>query len=163
LQAEALEQLGYQAESGPWRNFYLTGAKELREGVKQFPVAISASPDTVRAMSLDLLFDYLGVRLNGPKAAGKKLTLNLNFTDTKEKYVLALENAALNHTRGQVKDADATLTTTRAALNRIILGESTLDKAIASGSIKIQGKKEALGELFSLLDNFPFWFNLVTP
>ena len=51
LQADALEQLGYQAESGPWRNFYLTGAKELREGVAQLPTPNTASPDTIRAMS----------------------------------------------------------------------------------------------------------------
>jgi Alkyl sulfatase dimerisation len=60
LQADALEQLGYQAESGPWRNFYLTGAKELREGVAQLPTPNTASPDTVRAMTLDMFFDYLG-------------------------------------------------------------------------------------------------------
>ncbi|MQV61016.1 alkyl/aryl-sulfatase, partial [Sinorhizobium meliloti] len=64
LTADALEQLGYQAESGPWRNFYLTGAKELRDGVTELPTPNTASPDTVRAMSLDLFFDYLGVRLN---------------------------------------------------------------------------------------------------
>ena len=68
LQADALEQLGYQAESGPWRNFYLTGAKELRDGVAQLPTPNTASPDTVRAMTLDLFFDYLGVRLNSEKA-----------------------------------------------------------------------------------------------
>ena len=110
LQADALEQLGYQAESGPWRNFYLTGAKELREGVKQLPVPSSASPDTVKVLSLDLLFDYLGIRLNGSKAAGKTITLNLQFPDTQETCVLALANSALNHTLGeQVPDADATL------------------------------------------------------
>ena len=58
LQADALEQLGYQAESGPWRNFYLTGAKELREGVKKLPTPNTASPDTVRAMTLEMFFDY---------------------------------------------------------------------------------------------------------
>ena len=57
LQADALEQMGYQAESGPWRNFYLTGAKELREGVQKLSAPSTASPDTIRAMSLDLLFD----------------------------------------------------------------------------------------------------------
>ena len=69
LQADALEQLGYQAESGPWRNFYLTGAQELRQGVgTKVTTGTTASPDTIRAMPLDLFFDYLGVRLNGPKA-----------------------------------------------------------------------------------------------
>jgi alkyl sulfatase BDS1-like metallo-beta-lactamase superfamily hydrolase len=164
LQADALEQLGYQAESGPWRNFYLTGAKELREGVQQLFAPSSASLDTVKALSLDLLFDYLGVRLNGPRAAGKKITLNLQFSDTQEACLLALANGALNHTSGeQVPDADATLTLTRAALNKIILGESSVDRQIEAGDLKVQGKKEALYELLSLLDTFEFWFNIVTP
>jgi alkyl sulfatase BDS1-like metallo-beta-lactamase superfamily hydrolase len=82
LQADALEQMGYQSESGPWRNFYLTGAKELRDGVVKLPAPSTASPDSVRAMSLDLFFNYLGVRLNGPKADDTTLTLNFAFTDT---------------------------------------------------------------------------------
>src|SRR3546814_12072945 len=68
--ADALEQLGYQAESGPWRNFYLTGAKELRDGVAQLPTPNTASPDIVRSMTPELFFDFLAVRLNGPAAAG---------------------------------------------------------------------------------------------
>jgi alkyl sulfatase BDS1-like metallo-beta-lactamase superfamily hydrolase len=164
LQADVLEQLGYQAESGPWRNFYLTGAKELREGVKKLPAPSTASPDTVKAMSLDLFFDYLGVRLNGPKAAGKNITLNLDFPDTKEKYVLALRNGALNHRPNiQDKDADATITMTRTALNQIVLGETSLDKEISSGNVKVQGQKEALSQFLALLDKFEFWFNIVTP
>ena len=164
LAADAEEQMGYQAESGPWRNFYLTGAKELREGVKQLPAPNTASPDTVRAMSLDLFFDYLGVRLNGPKAAGKTILLNLVFPDTKDKYVLALENGALNHTPNvQVKDADATVTIPRTVLDNIVLGETSLDKEIESGKVTVQGKKESLSELVALLDKFDFWFNIVTP
>jgi alkyl sulfatase BDS1-like metallo-beta-lactamase superfamily hydrolase len=79
LQADALEQLGYQAESGPWRNFYLTGAKELREGVKELPTPNTASPDTVRAMSPEMFFDYLGVRLDSAKAADAAMTLNVDL------------------------------------------------------------------------------------
>ena len=63
LLADAYQQLGYQAESGPWRNFYLTGALELRQGVKELPVPNTASADTIRAMPLDLFLDFLGVRL----------------------------------------------------------------------------------------------------
>jgi alkyl sulfatase BDS1-like metallo-beta-lactamase superfamily hydrolase len=164
LTADALEQMGYQAESGPWRNFYLTGAKELREGVKKLPAPNTASPDTVRAMSYDLFFDYLGMRLNGPKAAGKNITLNLVFPDTKDKYVLALENGALSHTPNeQSKEADATVTIPRAVLNEIVLGETALDKEIESGKVMVQGQKESLSELVSLLDKFDFWFNIVTP
>jgi alkyl sulfatase BDS1-like metallo-beta-lactamase superfamily hydrolase len=165
LQAKALEQLGYQAESGPWRNFYLTGAQELRRGVAKEDANTTASPDTILAMPLGLFFDYLGVRLNGPKAAGNTSTINWNFTDTKEQYVLALENGALNHTANkQVKDADATVTLTRAAFNEVILGgKPELEAKIAGGDIKIEGQKEKLGELLSLMDNFDPWFNIVTP
>lgn len=164
LQADVLEQLGYQSESGPWRNFYLTGAKELREGVNKLPDVGTASPDTVKAMSLSLLFDYLGVRLNGEKAAGKKLVFNLNFTDTQEQYVLNLENAALTHQPNrQAENADATLTLTRDAMNQIILRKSTFAKGIASGKVKIRGSFDALSEFVSLLDTFEFWFNIVEP
>jgi alkyl sulfatase BDS1-like metallo-beta-lactamase superfamily hydrolase len=165
LQAKTLEQLGYQAESGPWRNFYLTGAQELRHGLAKVGSGTTASPDTIRAMPLGLFFDYLGVRLNGPKAAGKTITINWDFTDTGEHYVLALENCALNHTvNKQVKDADATVTLTRGAFNQAILGgKPKLDALIASGALKIEGQKEKLGELLSLMDSFDPWFNIVTP
>ncbi len=164
LQANALEQLGYQAESGPWRNFYLSGAKELREGVKKLGTPNVASPDTIRAMSLDLLFDYVGMRLNGPKAAGKTITLNWNFTDTKQQYVIGVENGALNHIAGrQAKDADATITLTRATLNDVLLGKGTLDDKIKSSDIKVKGDKSKLDELLDQLDTFEFWFNIATP
>jgi len=164
LEADALEQMGYQAESGPWRNFYLTGAKELREGVMKLPAPNTVSPDTVRSMSYDLFFDYLGMRLNGPKAAGKTITLNLVFPDTKDRYVLALANGALSHSPNEQSDkADATMTIPRKVLNDIVLGETNLDKEVASGAVIVQGKKEAVSELVALLDTFDFWFNIVTP
>lgn len=164
LQADALEQLGYQAESGPWRNFYLSGAKELRDGVKKLPTPHSASPDTIRAMDLDLFFDYLAMRLNGPKAADKRITLNFTFTDPNEKYFLEMANGVLNHTADmQQDDADATITLSRETLNAIILGESSLAKAITAGDVKIDGDPKKLEELVGLLDNFEFWFNIVTP
>lgn len=163
LQADALEQLGYQAESGPWRNFYLTGAKELREGVKKLPTPNTASPDTVRAMTLEMFFDYLGVRLNGPKAADAKAVLNFDFGND-GKYVVELENGVLNHTADQQrKDANATITLSRDALNKIILGEVKLAKAVTDGDVKIQGDASKLEQLVNSLDTFEFWFNIVTP
>jgi alkyl sulfatase BDS1-like metallo-beta-lactamase superfamily hydrolase len=164
LQADALEQLGYQAESGPWRNFYLSGAKELREGVKLYPPAGGFSSDSVKSGNLELLLDYLGLRLNAPKAVGKKITLNMRFTDTQEECVLVLANDALNHTiNKQVPYADTTLILTRAGLTKIFLGKSPIDKEIENGELKVHGRKEALYELISLLDTFDFWFNIATP
>ncbi len=79
LEADALEQLGYQAESGPWRNFYLTGAQELRNGVVKGPTPNTASPDTVKAMSPEMFFDYLAVHINGEKAANAKAVFNVDL------------------------------------------------------------------------------------
>jgi alkyl sulfatase BDS1-like metallo-beta-lactamase superfamily hydrolase len=164
LQADALEQMGYQAESGPWRNFYLTGAKELREGVKPLPAPNTASPDTIRAMSLDLFFDFLAMKLNGPKADGKHIVLNFDFTDVKQKYMIEMTNGVLNHTPDtQADKADATITLSRGTLNQIILKETTLKKAVDSGKVKITGSRAKLDEMLSYLDNFKFWFNIVTP
>lgn len=164
LQADALEQLGYQAESGPWRNFYLTGAQELRNGVAELPTPNTASPDTVRSMTLDLFFDYLGVRLNAPKAGDAKAKLNFDFGSSGGPYLVELENGVLNHTAGrQADNADATVTLSRDTLNGIILGETKLTEAIGSGNVKVTGSQAKLEEVVSYLDTFPFWFNIVTP
>ena len=163
LVADALEQQGYQAESGPWRNFYLTGAKELREGVQKLPTPNTASPDTVRAMSLELFFDYLGVRLNAEKAGDAKMALNFDFGPD-GKYLVQLENGVLNNTADkQASDADVTVVLSRDDLIRIVLGETTLDKATADGSVKVTGDAAKLTQLVGMLDNFEFWFNIVTP
>jgi len=164
LQADALEQMGYQAESGPWRNFYLTGAKELRDGVAKMPAPNTASPDTIRAMSLDLFFDFLGMRLNGPKADGKRIVLNFDFTDVKQKYMIEMVNGVLNHTSNRQADkADATITLSRETLNQIVLKETTMKDATGSGAVKIAGSQAKLDEMLSYLDTFEFWFNIVTP
>lgn len=164
LEADALEQLGYQAESGPWRNFYLTGAQELRKGVAPLPTPNTASPDTVRAMSLDLFFDYLGVRLNSEKAGDADITLNFDFGDSGGKYLVGLQNGVLNHTAGEQADnADATITLSRDVLDSIVLGETTLEKAATDGEIQIAGDPDKLDQLVSSLDTFEFWFNIATP
>lgn len=164
LEADALEQLGYQAESGPWRNFYLSGAKELRNGVQKLAAPDTASPDTIRAMSTGLFFDYLGVKLNGEKAANTTLTLNFNFPDIKEKYLVELNNGSLHHIQGYQSDkADATITMNREILNQIILQQKTLESTEANQEIKIAGNQQALSQLMSFIDNFDFWFNIVTP
>jgi alkyl sulfatase BDS1-like metallo-beta-lactamase superfamily hydrolase len=163
LEADALEQLGYQAESGPWRNFYLTGAQELRNGVAKLPTPNTASPDTVRAMSVDMFFDYLGVRLNSEKAGDAHVRLNFDFGQGGN-YFVELENGVLNHTADtKVNNADATVTLSRETLNNIILQQTKLDDAVSSGAVKISGDKTKLRDVVSCLDTFEFWFNMVTP
>jgi alkyl sulfatase BDS1-like metallo-beta-lactamase superfamily hydrolase len=163
LLADTYEQLGYQAESGPWRNFYLTGARELREGVTQLPVPNTASPDTIRAMPIDMFFDFLGVRLNGDRAAGKTIEINMELTDTKEKYVVGVENSAIHYSKDKsAPSADVSIVTTREALNDVMLGTSTMEKQVVEGKAKLTGDPKKLSEFVGLLDNFEFWFNIVT-
>ncbi|MBV7597858.1 MBL fold metallo-hydrolase [Aeromonas sp. sia0103] len=164
LEADALEQLGYQAESGPWRNFYLTGAQELRNGVVKLPTPNTASPDTVRAMTPEMFFDYLALHINGEKAASAKSVLNIDLGAQGGKYKLELENGVLNHTAdAEAKDADATVTLSRDTLNKIILKEETLQQAQDKGEVKISGKPEKLHDLLGYMDKFEFWFNITTP
>ncbi len=164
LCADALEQLGYQAESGPWRSFYLQGAFELRNGVPTVGGTVTASPDTIKAMPPYMLFDYLAVRLNGPKAAGKKIVLNVDFIDLDEQYVLTVEHGVLNYSQGRQDDkADVSLKLSKTTLNAIQLQEATVDQMIELGDVKISGRKEALDEFLGLLDTFSFWFDIVTP
>jgi alkyl sulfatase BDS1-like metallo-beta-lactamase superfamily hydrolase len=163
LQADALEQLGYQAESGPWRNFYLTAAKELRDGVVVLPTPNTASPDAVRAMSLDLFLDYLGVRLNGPKAAEQDLTIGLELTDENKSATLLVRNGALSHRTGIADDAQATVSISRETLDSVILGENTIAELASSGKAQVSGDSAVLERFVGLLDPFEFWFNIVTP
>lgn len=164
LEADALEQMGYQAESGPWRNFYLSGAKELRNGVVKAATPNTASPDTVRAMTPEMFFDYMAVHINGEKAANAHVTLNVDFGDQGGKYKLELENGVLNHTaNAQADKADATITLSRDTLDRIVLKEETLQQAKDKGDMKITGDANKLTELLSYMDKFEFWFNIVTP
>jgi linear primary-alkylsulfatase len=164
LEADALEQLGYQAESGPWRNFYLTGAKELRDGVAKLGTPSTASADMVRAMTIEMFLDYLSVRLNRERAGNAKGVLNFDFGPAGGVYEIEMENGVLNHTKG-VRDpqADATVNLSRDTLNKIILHEVKLDDAIESSEVKVSGNADKLKELFSYLDTFEFWFNIVTP
>ena len=108
--ADTFEQLGYASESSTWRNAYLFGAQELRQGMPKAPPRSPMPRETLAALRTEQLWDVLGVRLNGPKAEGKRIVLNWNFTDTDETFVLNLENSALTYAAGaQAADADAEL------------------------------------------------------
>jgi alkyl sulfatase BDS1-like metallo-beta-lactamase superfamily hydrolase len=163
LQAAALEQLGYQAESGPWRNFYLTAAQELRDGVRDLPTPNTASPDTVRAMSTELFLDYLAMRLDGSRAGDRTITLALTMPDVGESWTLMVRNGALSHRLDASHDVDATVTLDRSALNDIILGAAALADQVAAGTAKVDGDEQALHDFVALLDDFDLWFDIVTP
>jgi alkyl sulfatase BDS1-like metallo-beta-lactamase superfamily hydrolase len=115
-------------------------------------------------MPLEMFLDYQGVRLNGDRAAGKSNTFNFVMTDTNENYVVGVENSALHYSKGKTSDtADASVTMTRADLNEVMMGNTSMEKLVMAGKAKITGSTPKLGEFVSWLDNFDFWFNIVTP
>ena len=157
-------QLGYQSESGAWRNFFLTGASELRDGVNAVPIPSTMSADVVRNLGLETYLDFLAVSLNHPKAAGRVLTLNFVMPDRDEKFVIYMENGVLNYTIGkQASNADATITMDRAVLDDINLGRTTIADAMQSGDVLVAGSAAKYVEFLGLLDRFDPWFNVVTP
>jgi alkyl sulfatase BDS1-like metallo-beta-lactamase superfamily hydrolase len=163
LGADALEQLGYQSEAATWRNAYLLGAQELRSGVPA-QRGDSANAELLKGVSIDLAFDFLGVRLNAGKAEGKHIVVNWTFTDLNQSYAMNLENSALTHTSGKpAGNADVSVTLTRATLDAITLKQRTFMASIATGDVSISGNPLKLGELFGLLDEFPPGFEVVEP
>ncbi|MBA5637642.1 MBL fold metallo-hydrolase [Duganella sp. LX20W] len=162
LQADTLEQLGYQSESAIWRNEYLTGARELRDGLKALHVS-TQGPDLTRAMSVEMIFDFLAVRLNHEKADGLRLGVNIAFTDTHENYALELSNSVLNNTRGRVlAQPDAALTLSRDALFKMLLAKVPLAQLVQAGEVKLEGDPKALAALFGNFDQFDPLFPIVT-
>ncbi|PNB70447.1 alkyl/aryl-sulfatase [Pseudomonas sp. GW456-E7] len=161
-QAEALEQMGYQSENATWRNMYLTGAMELRNGVPPH-AGTSVSVDMVRAMSPQMFFDFLAVRLDSEKAVGHDLTLNWTFEDLNQDFNLTLRNGVLTHRAGLNAQADASVTMSKATLEQISLKQLDIPTAIQQGLIKLQGNGKKLGELMTSLDTFAPQFNIVTP
>ena len=164
LLADTLEQLGYAAESATWRNAYLFGAQELRQGMPKAPPRSTMPRETLAALRTEQLWDVLGVRLNGPKAEGKHIVLNWNFTDTGEIFVLTLENCALTFIAGaQAATADASFRLPRSVLDEVIAKQTSFQDAVESGIVKFTGNPMRLGELMALMDEFPRMFEIVEP
>jgi len=164
LGADALEQMGYAAEAATWRNAYLLGALELRQGRPDTTARAPVSPDLVRSMTLDLFFDYLAVRLNGERADGERSVLNWIFPDLDRRYVLTLQNCALTYlAERQAERPDATITLARPVLDRLVLRELTIDAALAQGLATIAGDPKPVVRLFGLLDDFALMFDVIEP
>src|SRR5712675_2628615 len=162
--ADTFEQLGYAAESSTWRNAYLFGAQELRQGMPKVPPRSPMRRETLAALRTEQLWDVLGVRLNRPKAEGKRIVLNWSFADTGERFVLTLENCALSSSEGVQDDhADASFTLARGTLDEVIARLTTFQDAVGSGKIKCTGNPMRLGELMMLMDEFPRMFEIVEP
>ncbi len=165
LCADALEQMGYQAESATWRNAFLYGAQELRHGVFKMPIRGVLSADTLAGLGTDMFFDALAIRLDPAKAAGQAFALNWSFTDRGETLVQTLRHCTLSHRMGaQAAAAALSVTTTRAVLDAIVLGKTTVQAEVKSGALRFAGDPTRFGALFAMLEQpGGMMFDILTP
>lgn len=164
LQADTLEQLGYQAESATFRNAYLNGAQELRIGPPKLAGGNGRARGLLRAMSVEQVFDTIAVRLKSEEVGGQKLFINWTFTDLDEKWVLGLSNRTLHHVKGRHdSSAAATVTLKRMTLIDVITQATTFMDQINEGNIQIDGDASALLTIFGNLDAFTPGFLIVEP
>ena len=164
LLAKTYDQLGYQAESGPWRDEYLTGAYELRNGSPSEKLSLQEAKNLIAETPLPLFFTSMAAMLNGPRADGKHLLINFNFTDLKENHVLEVENAVLHHRIAPpVANADATLNLTKPLFLQLVTGSAGLKDTLFSDGLDIEGSRLSLLEFFKLLDKPRGNFNIIEP
>ena len=168
LQASALEQLGYQSESATFRNAYLMGAMELRNGPPANPNPNVRARSLVREMTIDQVFDTIAVRTISENLGGVSLAINWTFTDLvgtrDERWVVGVSNRTIYSSRGtHDSDAIASVAISRARFLDIILQDVTFVDAMKTGDAVVTGEAAALVTVFGNLDVFSTGFPIVEP
>jgi len=165
LQADALEQLGYQAEAGPWRNFYLSAARDLRDPKgRRAPRVATTSADVLAAMPSRMLFDFLAVSLDGERAAEEAMTVELRFPDRDERWLLEIERGVLRHSSDRmVAGPTLRLTIPRDRFVALLQGQVKMTTLLRRGEAELEGGLLALRRFGLLFQQFSPDFEIVTP
>lgn len=162
--AASYEQLGFQAESAIWRNYYLVAAQELRHGLPATGAVQLGNLDFLRAVPTAMLFDSMSVRFNPGKAGDTRYVINFEFPDRNERLcVIVGDGVAVPRMDCHTEDAAATAHMIRTTLDEILLGSAKFADRVADGSIQVTGDPAAVRAYLASLDEFPYWFNIVTP
>lgn len=169
LLADVYTRLGFGAENGPWRNFYLTGAQELRHGTGSGALPIS-SGDLAGVLSVEQLLDSLAIRVDGPAAWPHAITLDWDVTDAGQRHRSVLSHGAFVHwadpdphagpqadARADSDAPDATVHLRRAQLLGLLGGQ------VAPDTLTVDGDATVLPRLLGLLDGPDPAFAIVTP
>jgi alkyl sulfatase BDS1-like metallo-beta-lactamase superfamily hydrolase len=162
LQADAYEQMGYQIEGPQWRGIFLTAARELRTGAIPASFA-TASPDTILAMPIDILFDFAAVHVIGDKDVTADIRIDFTFTDVEETWTVWVKRGVLNARRGASADTQLTVAGPKAALVGVVLQPAAAGKLASAGKITLDGDDAVLKTYAGLLDEFDPNFNIVIP
>ena len=158
LCADALEQLGYQAESGAWRNAYLMGAAELRKGnLSGLARTANGLGSAMKEMTVDMLLDYISILTDANAAQNDDVTLNLIVTDVNEKFYVTRKNGILLSYSGENRpDAQATVTCKRLQLLALMQGQQ-------AGQVQVSGDATVLKRLLAYASKFEKTFNVIEP
>ena len=164
LCADALEQLGYQAESGPWRNEYLTAAQELRHGNANFTASTKSTGDMVKVLSAPMLFDYMAIVMDKQALADRDFTMNVILPDVGEQHMLRVKNGVLLVYADTLSDdADVSITCPKNALFAIL----TNNQETVAKAVKVEGSAELLTLMMENMNQFPITeanpFNIIEP
>jgi alkyl sulfatase BDS1-like metallo-beta-lactamase superfamily hydrolase len=160
--AACYEQMGFQAESAPWRNIYLTGAMELRNGIRSTGVN-TANPDFVRAIPLENWFEALAARLNPDKAKDMNVSINMIMIDSGESIGVHVQNGVTSIRSDLFEDPTISVRMTKADLNAVTLGETGFGKLLATGKIKVEGNPLTFIKYLKAHDEAHPNFAIVTP
>ena len=168
LQADALEQLGYQSESATFRNAYLMGAQELRNGPPPRSPARVRARSLIKAMTIEQVFDTLAVRAMSENLGGVAIAINWTFTDMvntpDEKWILGVSNRTIFATQGRHnQSASATISVSRDLFLEVIAQTTTFVDEIQKGTVTIDGDATVMLQIFGNLDNFSTGFAIVEP
>ena len=164
LCADAMEQLGYQAESGPWRNEYLTAAQELRHGNANLTAAAKNTGEMVKALSAPMLFDYMAIVMDKQALADEDFTVNVTLPDVGERHMLRVKNGVLLVYKNTLSDsADVSVTCPKNALFAIL----TNNQETVAKAVQIEGRAELLTRMMENMNQFQITgtnpFNIIEP
>ena len=159
LCADALEQLGYQAESGIWRNAYLTAALELRCGNQALKGIKTGAGDMKAGMTAEMMLDFIDITTDAVKARDDDFTLNLNISDTGETFFIKRGSGVLLVYKDvKNKKADCTLTCSRLQLMGLMMGKKEVLQRIS-----VEGDKTVPARLIKYMTPFTTDFNIIEP
>ena len=164
LLAKSYDQLGYQAESGPWRDVYLSGAYELRHGAPLTPLPTGLVRGLIEQTPIERFFELIAASVDGPSASDSDLVLNIDLTDVKRSFVLRLRSGVLHHREMPLTDdASATLRVTHSMLVRILTKQVELGELMATDELELSGSIFDVLSLLAVLEPPDTTFPIVTP
>ena len=162
--AEAYRQMAYQAESGPWRDIYLSAALELIRGSVEVNNVAMSSKAFLEQVPLKEFIKALTVKLDAEKAEGVQLKINLLFSDSNTNFVLTVRNSVMYYKQLPADtSADVTLSLTQKLFVEILLGETGIKSLISADELSVDGSVLKLIKFFSLLGAAQDDFNIVLP